>query len=120
MATRKIGDAHIKGLSTDSRFSIAYDAARSLSMTVVRASGYRIKEVGGAHYNTFLALKAADSEFSRIANYFDICRSKRNTVQYDRVDAVSSTETEQLVMEVIGFQQTVHSWLAKHHPQLLK
>jgi hypothetical protein len=38
---------------------MAYDAARALSMIIVRASGYRPRTVG-AHYNTFLALEAAD------------------------------------------------------------
>ena len=40
---------------------------RSLSLMIVRASGYRPKTAGG-HYNTFLALEAADAlRFAQMA-----------------------------------------------------
>jgi hypothetical protein len=53
---RSFNDVAATGLSTDARFIMAYDAARTLSLMVVRAAGYRPKTVGG-HYNTFLALE---------------------------------------------------------------
>jgi hypothetical protein len=42
---------------------MAYDAARTLSLMIVRAEGYRPRSAGG-HYNTFLALEAADPSFA--------------------------------------------------------
>lgn len=51
-----------KKLSADARFIMAYDAARTLSLMIVRAAGYGPRSVGG-HYNTFLALEAADAVF---------------------------------------------------------
>jgi hypothetical protein len=55
---------------------MAYDAARTLSLMIVRVAGYRPKAVGG-HYNTFLALEAADPAFAALSAYFDSCRIKR-------------------------------------------
>src|SRR5580658_7270935 len=54
IVTRCLKDATATGLSDDGRFVQAYDAARTLSLIVVRASGYRPKSSGGYHHNTFL------------------------------------------------------------------
>src|SRR5438046_2679361 len=77
IVSRSLKDVTAPGLSPDARFIMAYDAARTLSLIVVRASGYRPRAVGG-HYNTFLALEAADSAFASLSAFFDGCRMKRN------------------------------------------
>ena len=64
IVTRSLTDVAAPGLSADTRFVLAYDAARTLSLIVVRAEGYRPRAVGG-HYNTFLALEAAEAVFAR-------------------------------------------------------
>ena len=58
IVARSLKDVGVAGLSADARFVMAYDAARTLSLMIVRASGYRPRSVGG-HYNTFLALEVA-------------------------------------------------------------
>jgi hypothetical protein len=63
IVTRTLKDVTATGLSADARFIMAYDAARTLSLIIVRAAGYRPRSVGG-HYNTFLALEAADGTFA--------------------------------------------------------
>ena len=63
IVARSLADVSAAGLSADSRFIMAYDAARTLSLMIVRASGYRPRVVGG-HYNTFVALEAADPAFA--------------------------------------------------------
>ena len=77
IVTRSLKDVAAPGLSVAARFVMAYDAARTLSLIVVRAAGYRPRAVGG-HYNTFLALEAADPAFAPLSAYFDGCRLKRN------------------------------------------
>jgi hypothetical protein len=67
-------DVKIAGLSADTRFVLAYDAARTLSLIVVRSEGYRPRTVGG-HYNTFLALQEADPAFVPL---FDLLRHLSN------------------------------------------
>ena len=62
VAERSPADARLKGMSVDGRFGHAYEAARALASMVIRAAGYRVRVHGGGHYNTFLALEAADAE----------------------------------------------------------
>jgi hypothetical protein len=79
LAARNLQDASLEQLSADGRFSMAYSAARALATIAIRASGYRIKQTGGAHYNTFLALPVAmGASVDAIAIYFDSCRQARN------------------------------------------
>jgi hypothetical protein len=75
IVTRSLNDVAATGLSADSRFIMAYDAARTLSLIIVRAAGYRPRSVGG-HYNTFVALEAAEPAFAALSAYFDGCRIK--------------------------------------------
>jgi hypothetical protein len=82
IVARSLKDVAAPGLSADARFVMAYDAAGTLSLLIVRAAGYRPRSVG-AHYNTFLALEAADPAFAALSAYFDGCRMKRNSCEYD-------------------------------------
>src|SRR5947208_1056245 len=71
---RCFSDIHVTGLSDEQRFIVAYDAARTLALMIVRAQGYRPKKFGG-HYNTFAGLEAADSAaFKTTADYLQLCR----------------------------------------------
>ena len=82
IVSRSLKDVTAPGLSADARFIMAYDVARTLSLMIVRSSGYRPKAAGG-HYNTFLALETADGQFARLSAYFDGCRIKRNASEYE-------------------------------------
>jgi hypothetical protein len=66
IVARSLKDVESAGLSADARFVMAYDAARTLSLLVVRSAGYRPRTVNG-HYNTFLALEAADPAFAALS-----------------------------------------------------
>jgi hypothetical protein len=116
---RNLADAQIRKLSDDGRFGHAYDAARILANIIVRSSGFRVKTDGGGHYNTFLALKAAEPAFAKKAIYFDACRRKRNNFLYEQANVVSHTEAEELLWNVSGFSLEVDAWLKKHHPDLI-
>ena len=96
---------------------MAYDAARTLSLLVVWATGYRPRTVG-AHYNTFLALEAADPLFATLSAYFDGCRMKRNSCEYDVAGGVSDTDAEGLLTTVRQFALDVEAWIKAHYPQL--
>jgi hypothetical protein len=105
------------GLSADYRFVMAYDAARTLSLLVVRASGYRPRTVGG-HYNTFLALEAADPCFAALSAYFDGCRMKRNQCEYDFAGGVTETDADALLKSVNQFAVDAEAWVRARYPQL--
>src|SRR5215831_13354274 len=102
IVTRSMKDVTVPGLSADARFIMAYDAARTLSLIVVRAAGYRPRSVG-AHYNTFLALEAADPAFAALSAYFDGCRMKRNDCEYDFADGITDTDADALLKKVQKF-----------------
>jgi hypothetical protein len=114
---RSLQDAVAAGLSADARFVMAYDAARTLSLILVRAEGYRPKSLGG-HYNTFLALQEADPTFTTLSTYFDGCRMKRNGCEYDFAGGVSDTDADGLLKAVLQFKMDAEAWMKSHHPTL--
>lgn len=116
--TRSLQGARTVGLSDDGRFVLAYDAARTLSLMIVRASGYRPKHSGGYHANTFLALEVADPAFASQSAYFDGCRSKRNVSEYDFAGSISQTDADGLVEAAEEFEAEVEEWLRVRHPEL--
>ena len=117
VAERSLADARLEGISIDGRFGHAYEAARALSTMVVRAAGYRVRSHGGGHYNTFLALEAADPKlFARRAAYFNTCREKRNELSYEMVGVVSEHEANELLEEVPEFETAVLQWIEVRHP----
>lgn len=96
---------------------MAYDAARTLSLILVRSEGYRPRSVGG-HYNTFLALDAADPAFATLSTYFDGCRMKRNDCEYDFAGGISETDADALLDAVRQFAIDVETWIKSRHPDL--
>jgi len=117
IVARSLKDVTAVGLSADYRFVMAYDAARTLSLLVVRAAGYRPRTVGG-HYNTFLALEAADPGFAALSAYFDGCRMKRNQCEYDFAGGVTDTEADALFKYVNQFAVDAEAWINARYPKL--
>jgi hypothetical protein len=96
---------------------MAYDAARTLSLILVRSEGYRPKSTGG-HYNTFLALQEVDPAFATSSTYFDGCRMKRNGCEYDFAGGVSDTDADGLLKAVQQFAIDSEAWMKARHPAL--
>jgi ketosteroid isomerase-like protein len=117
IVARSLKDVTAPGLSADARFIVAYDAARTLSLMIVRASGYRPRAAGG-HYNTFLALEAADAKFAQLSAYFDGCRIKRNASEYDFAGGVTDTDADGLLQTVRQFAADAEVWIKTNHPSL--
>ena len=117
IVVRSMKDAAAPGLSADARFVMSYDAARTLSLMIVRAAGYRPRSIGG-HYNTFLALEAADASFAKLSAYFDGCRLKRNNCEYDFAGGITHTDAKALFTAVQQFAPDAEAWIKRHHPSL--
>jgi hypothetical protein len=117
IVTRSLRDATAFGLSADTRFILAYDAARTLALIIVRAAGYRPRSVGG-HRNTFAALEAADPAFASLSAYFDGCRIKRNASEYAVAGGVSDTDADGLLTAVRQFAVDAEAWVKTHHSHL--
>ena len=118
LVARSLRDVAVSGLSHDTRFVLAYDAARTLSKMLVRAEGYRPGSNGG-HYNTFRALAEVDPSFAELSAYFDACRINRNHCEYDFAGGTSETDAEGLLEAVEKFAPDVEAWLATRHPNLV-
>jgi hypothetical protein len=87
---------------------------------VIRATGYRVRAHGGGHYNTYLALEAADPKlFARHAAYFNACREKRNELSYEMAGVVSEHEANELLNEIPAFEAAVLRWIQTHHAELI-
>lgn len=105
-------------VSADWRFGIAYNAALKLCTMLLHASGYRAVH-GLQHYRTIQALPLVlGQERAPDAHYLDACRRKRNTVEYDRVGAVTEDDADELIRFARKLRGAVLAWLRQEHVDL--
>jgi hypothetical protein len=119
LAKRDLEDASIQSLSKDRRFLIAYDAALTLAAVPLYCAGYKTYGVGH-HWMTFRILPdCIGKEHTELADYFDLCRTKRNVSAYDRGGQISENEVEEIIEEVTKFVAIVKEWLERNHPEYM-
>lgn len=118
---RDLKDAALEELSEDRRFATAYNAVLQMAKMVIACAGYRVTARQGHHQASFQALELAmgDSVADQV-RYFDTCRRKRNTVDYDRADLVTETEAQELLQKAQEFRTLVEGWITQHHPQFAR
>ena len=113
---RDIKDAEIDILSNDRRFATAYNAALNLARIVTISEGYRIVAKIGHHKISFITASIIlGKNFKNYFSLFEICRRKRNKVDYDLVDVATETELKELLFKVKNFNKLVYEWLIKTH-----
>ena len=82
----------------------------------VACAGYRTSGMGH-HTTTFeaaeLALGVGSASFTA---YFDACRRKWNTVDYDRAHVATETEATEVVKRAGDFLVLVEAWIVQNHP----
>lgn len=106
-------------ISSDWQFGIAYNAALKLCTILLRAEGY-LASHGLQHYRTIQAMSLILGEsHAEDATYLDTCRTKRNTVEYDRAGAASEDEAKELLQFAKDLKQEVLSWLEDQHPEFV-
>jgi len=119
LAGRGLADARVEGISTDLRFSAAYDAIFALASIPLYCAGYRTTGLGH-HVTAFEALPVImGEELRELADYFDTCRVKRNIAHYQRSGTISGDEVEELITSTAAFQEQVEQWLQTNHPELV-
>lgn len=118
VVNRDLNDAAIDALSADRRFATAYNAVLQLVKMAVACAGYRVTSGAGHHQKSFEAFKAAITtvEAANLADYFDLCRRKRNDINYDYAEVVSETEAEELLEKAKDFQTLIEAWIDKNYP----
>jgi hypothetical protein len=120
LADRGLADARVEAISTDLRFTAAYNAALALATIPIHCAGYRTRGAGH-HVTTFEALPLAMGEgLHDLAAYLDICRQKRSQVEHRRVGQTTTSEVEELIGHVQSLRQKVREWLGTTHPGLLE
>ncbi len=121
IVARDLKDARIKELSIDRRFACLYSAALQLAHMVTACNGYRVSAVSGHHKTSFEVLKLSiGKSIISLAAYFDVCRRKRNIVEYDGSSIVTETELVELQKKVLEFQDIIENWIKKNYPKLSK
>jgi len=86
----------------------------------IACEGYRVAS-GGHHQVTFEALVfAVGPKAAKHASYFELCRRKRNTLDYDLANVVTETEVEELLAQVCEFHDLIESWIAAAYPPYAK
>nr|AIA11920.1 Unknown Function [uncultured bacterium] len=117
---RDLQDAAVTVLATDRRFATAYNAALQTATMAIVCAGYRT--TGLAHHQTtFEAAELALGPTSvPMIVYFDTCRRKRNSVDYDRARVASETEANEIATKAQSFYQSVENWITINHQSLKK
>jgi uncharacterized protein (UPF0332 family) len=116
---RDLNDAGISGLSADRSFATAYNAALQTAKMAIACAGYRV--VGQGHHQvSFEATELTIGvRVSALVAYFELCRRKRNTLDYDVANVVSNTEASELLRKAQEFKQEVETWIAANHSSLV-
>ena len=120
LAEHDLADAKTQGLSPDWKFGIAYNAALKLCTIALYTQGYR-PENALAHFRTIAALKEiSPRHWDRHANYLNACRMKRNTLEYERTDTITTDEAIQLIDFTSSFLAEIKKYLELQFPQYLQ
>jgi SAV_6107-like HEPN len=121
LIARDLADAAIVGLSADRRFATAYNAALQAANMAIACAGYRIVSKLGHHRVSLESMKLVlGNSAHKYVDYFEICRRKRNTIDYAFSDVATETEAKELLVQANEFYNQVEDWIAKNHPSLRK
>ncbi len=116
---RDLKDADEHSISPDWRLGIAYNAALKLCTILLHASGYR-PDRALAHKRTIDALPLILGDRRRgDAAYLDVCRIKRNAVEYDAAGGATDAEADELLQFATTLREDVIGWLRTTHPELV-
>jgi uncharacterized protein (UPF0332 family) len=118
IADRDIADAQAEGISTDTRLSIAYNAALQLAVAALAAAGYRAGREAH-HYRVIQSLAFTIGASTDLVGQMDSFRKKRNISDYERAGAVSEQEAKEMLMLAKTLRETVTTWLKTNHSELI-
>ncbi|HMB83205.1 MAG TPA: SAV_6107 family HEPN domain-containing protein [Terriglobales bacterium] len=121
LIVRDLADAAIVGLSADRRFATAYNAALQAANMAIACAGYRIVSKVGHHRVSLESTKLVLAKPGhKYADYFEICRRKRNTIDYTFSNVATETEAKEVLVQAAEFYNQVEEWITKNHPALKK
>jgi len=117
---RDLADASIPGLSADRSFATAYSAVLQLAKMAIACTGHRV--TGPAYHQTTLAAVrlALGPRIDLLVAYFELCRRKRNKLEYDSAEIVNEDEAQELLQKAREFRAVVQTWTRGSHPPLAR
>jgi hypothetical protein len=116
---RDLADSAAEELSADWRLNIAYNAALQAAGAALAASGYRASR-DQHHFRIIQSLRETLAIEAGAVNTLDAFRKKRNIAGYERVGLVSDADAAAVRALAVRLRDELVSWLAKHHPRLLR
>jgi len=119
LIARDLADAALDGLSADRSFATAYNAARQTVSMAVACAGYRVTGRTGHHRISLeCAQLALGSAATAYVDYFEICRRKRNAIDYSHSQVATASEAKEMLSKARDFFQLVENWIARNYPAL--
>src|SRR4051812_27591780 len=92
VARRDLRDASIKGLSTDARLSLGYNAGLQVAAAALYAAGYRPAKGQGIHVRVIQSIAFTIGADAETVQEFERFAVKRHRGHYDMAGAASDTE----------------------------
>ncbi len=117
LADRDLEACTTPGLVADWRFNIAYNAALQLATAALAASGYAA-ERSNHRYRVIQSLELTIGLDTGQVQKFDLFRKKRNIRDYERADAVSEIETNEMYLLASELRMRVAEWIVRNRSDL--
>ncbi|RJP30019.1 MAG: hypothetical protein C4533_00135 [Candidatus Omnitrophota bacterium] len=113
---RNFRDACVKGLSSDQKYILSYQAAFEGSLALIKCHGFRpIK--AGHHYIVWQCIKEVLGEKSRKPILlFENAAKKRNKLSYDIAGLASQKEADEMFQEARDFVTLLKEEIKKIQP----
>jgi hypothetical protein len=115
VADRDLKACRTPDLVSDWRFNIAYNAALQLASAALAAAGYEA-ERANHHHRVIHSLEFTLGVEAASIRKFDVFRKKRNITDYERADAISETEAEEMRQLAETLRGKVEAWIRRNHP----
>jgi hypothetical protein len=118
---RELADAAVAGLSTDGRFTHAYDAALLLCKLALHVSGFELTKGAPGHHGLWInSLEFTLGEGQKPTLIHLSASSKlRHASLYDRAGVVQEQDANDLLSAAQKLRTDVYVWLKSQHPALL-
>jgi hypothetical protein len=119
LIARDLADAAVAGLSADRQFATAYNAALLAANMAIACAGYRVTAKVGHHRVSFDSVPLVLGPTARkYADYFEVCRRKRNVIDYTRSQVATGTEAAEIRAMTTAFYEVVEAWIDSTSPAL--
>jgi uncharacterized protein (UPF0332 family) len=111
---RNFKDASIKGLSSDQKYVLSYQASFEVALALIKCHGYRPVRTGH-HYIVWQCLKELlnEEKIKKQILFFENAAKKRSKLSYDMAGLASQKEADEMCREAQDFVRRVKEEINK-------